>query len=128
MKSLVVLGAQRAGHIFDFMTRTRLPLLGFLAAGVLAGLIGMFGMPLDMSFRPIFTSDHADVGVTRCQMTCLVPPTVPVAQQSVQKDHRQIRAFGTNLSRHQAKPVGCGDGNPLRCCWVHRRGSDQSLK
>jgi hypothetical protein len=48
--------------------------------------------------------------------------TVPVAQESVQENHRHIRDFGTNLSRHQRKPVGCGDGNPLCCYWVHRRG------
>jgi predicted RND superfamily exporter protein len=62
---LVVLGAQRAGHTFDFMTRTRPPLLGFLATGVLAGLIGMVGMSLDMSFRPLFTSNHAELDKTR---------------------------------------------------------------
>jgi hypothetical protein len=26
------------------------------------------------------------------------------------------------LSGHQGKPIGCGDANPLRCCWDHRRG------
>jgi hypothetical protein len=56
-------------------------------------------------------------------MTCLAPPTVPAAQESVQENHRHIRDFGTNLSRHQGKPVGCcGDGNPLCCYWVHQRG------
>ena len=69
----------------------------------------------------LVVGDYADVRVTRCQMTCLAPPTVPVAQESVQENHRQIRDFGTNLSRHQGKPVGCGDGNPLCCYWVHRR-------
>src|ERR1700681_1836327 len=61
--------------------------------------------------------DYADVGVTRCQMICLAPPTVAVAQESVQQNHRHIPDFGTNLSRHQGKPIGCGDGNLLRCCW-----------
>jgi hypothetical protein len=41
---------------------------------------------------------------------------------AVQQNHRQIRDFGTNLPRHQGKPVGCGDANPLCCYWVHRRG------
>jgi hypothetical protein len=63
----------------------------------------------------LVVGDYTDVRVTRCQMTCLAPPTVPVAQESVQENHRQIRDFGTNLSRRQGKPVGCGDGNPL-CC------------
>jgi hypothetical protein len=48
--------------------------------------------------------------------------TVPVAQESVQENHRHIRDFGTNLSRREGKTVGCGDGNPLRCCWLHRHG------
>ena len=70
----------------------------------------------------LVVGDYTDVRVTRCQMTCLAPPTVPVAQESVQENHRQIRDFGTNLSRHQGKPVGCGDENPLCCYWVHQRG------
>jgi len=70
----------------------------------------------------LVVGDYADVRVARCQMTCLPPPTAPVAQESVQENHRQIRDFGTNLSRRQSKQVGCGDGNPLSCYWVHRRG------
>jgi hypothetical protein len=26
------------------------------------------------------------------------------------------------LSRHERKPVDCGDGNRLCCYWVHQRG------
>ena len=70
----------------------------------------------------LVVGDYADVRVARCQMTCLAPPTAPVAQESVQENHRQIRNFGTNLSRRQGKPVGCDDGNPLCCYWVHQRG------
>lgn len=76
----------------------------------------------------LVVSDYPDVGVTRCQMTCLAPPTARVAQQSMQKNHRQIRDFGTNLSCRQGKPVGCRDGNALCCYWVHSVASDQSLK
>jgi len=65
--------------------------------------------------------DYPNVRVTRCQMTCLAPPTVPVAHESVQENHRHIRDFRTNLSRHQAKPVGCGDGNASCCYRVHQR-------
>ena len=64
MKFSVVLGAQRAGRIFDFMSRARLPLLCFFAAGVLAGLIGLFDLRIDMSFRPVFTGDHAELNKT----------------------------------------------------------------
>lgn len=55
-------------------------------------------------------------------MTYLALPTIPVAQESMQENHRQIRDFGTNLSRRQGKPVGCGDRKPLCCYWVHQRG------
>jgi len=54
-------------------------------------------------------------------VTCLVPPTVPVAQESLQENYRQIRDFGTNLSRRQVNPVRCEDGNPLCCYWIHWR-------
>jgi hypothetical protein len=54
-------------------------------------------------------------------MICLTPPTVPVAQESMQENNRHIRDFRTNLSRRQGKPVGCGDGNPLCCYWIHWR-------
>jgi hypothetical protein len=64
----------------------------------------------------LVVGDDPDVGVTRCQMICLAPPTVAVAQESVQENHRHICDFGTNLSRRQGKAVGCGDGNPL-CCY-----------
>ena len=70
----------------------------------------------------LVVGDHADVRVTRCQMICLAAPTVPVAQKSVQENYRHIRDFGTDLSRSQRKPVGCGDGNPLCCDRVHLRG------
>jgi hypothetical protein len=70
----------------------------------------------------LVVGDYADVRVTRSQMTCLAPPTVPVAQESVQENHRHIRDFGTNLSRHQGKPVGRGDGNPLCRYWDDQRG------
>lgn len=65
MKTSAILGAQRAGRIFDFMKRARLLLLGCLFAGVLAGLTGLFGLPIDMSFRPVFTGDHAELDKTR---------------------------------------------------------------
>jgi hypothetical protein len=71
----------------------------------------------------LVVGDDADVGVTRCQMICLATPTVPVAQQSMQENHRQIGDFGTSLSRHEGKPVGCGDGNRLCCYWVHQRAN-----
>src|SRR6478609_5602409 len=65
MKTSAILGAQRSGCIFDFMKRARLLLLGCLFAGVLAGLTGLFGLPIDMSFRPVFTGDHAELDKTR---------------------------------------------------------------
>jgi hypothetical protein len=51
---------------------------------------------------------------------------VAVAAQAFKRgddeNHRHIRKLGTNWSRHQGKPVGCGDGSPLCCYWVHQRG------
>jgi len=65
MASPVVRGAQNGTRIFDFMRRVRPPLLVFFGVGVLAGLIGLFGLRIDMSFRPLFTSDHAEVERTQ---------------------------------------------------------------
>jgi uncharacterized protein len=65
METSVVLGARRAGRIFGFMTARRPWLLGFLAAGVLAGLIGLFNLRIDMSFRPVFTGNHIELDNTR---------------------------------------------------------------
>ncbi len=64
MTSTVVLGARRAGRTFDLMTRARVLLLGSLAAGVLAGAIGLFNLQIDMSFRPVFTADQAELDRT----------------------------------------------------------------
>jgi uncharacterized protein len=64
MTSTIVLGARRAGRIFDFMTRARALLLAALAAGVLAGLVGLFNLRIDMSFRPVFTADRTELHKT----------------------------------------------------------------
>ena len=59
-----VRGVRFAGRVFDLMRRVRLPLLGFLLIGVLAGLIGLFGLRIDMSFRPLFTADRVELHKT----------------------------------------------------------------
>jgi hypothetical protein len=82
---------------------------GVEVTGELAEGVAQDAAATGVAVSALVVGDYADVRVTRCQMTCLAPPTVRVAQESVQENHRHIRDFGTDLSRHQGKPIGGGD-------------------